>query len=87
MLRQLQLPDGWWVWPRLGTSFANSVYEVPKHLLESIERIVRLVRSRGVGVYFVTQSPSDVPDGVLAQLGNRIQHTRCAPTPRRNSAS
>jgi DNA helicase HerA-like ATPase len=56
--------------------------DAPKHLLESIERIVRLVRSRGVGVYFVTQSPSDVPDGVLAQLGNRIQHALRAYTPK-----
>ncbi|MGV8830421.1 MAG: helicase HerA-like domain-containing protein [Devosia sp.] len=56
--------------------------DAPKHLLESIERIVRLVRSRGVGVYFVTQSPSDVPDGVLAQLGNRVQHALRAYTPK-----
>ncbi|HTM77708.1 MAG TPA: helicase HerA-like domain-containing protein, partial [Devosia sp.] len=56
--------------------------DAPKHLLASIERIVRLVRSRGVGVYFVTQSPSDVPDGVLAQLGNRIQHALRAYTPK-----
>ncbi|WP_108461363.1 helicase HerA-like domain-containing protein [Devosia naphthalenivorans] len=56
--------------------------DAPKHLLDAIERIVRLVRSRGVGVYFVTQSPSDVPDGVLAQLGNRIQHALRAYTPK-----
>lgn len=56
--------------------------DAPKHLLESIERIVRLVRSRGVGVYFVTQSPSDVPDNVLAQLGNRVQHALRAYTPK-----
>lgn len=56
--------------------------DAPKHLLESLERIVRLVRSRGVGVYFVTQSPSDVPDNVLAQLGNRIQHALRAYTPK-----
>lgn len=56
--------------------------DAPKHLLESIERVVRLVRSRGVGVYFVTQSPSDVPDGVLAQLGNRVQHALRAYTPK-----
>ncbi|HTM78987.1 MAG TPA: helicase HerA-like domain-containing protein, partial [Devosia sp.] len=56
--------------------------DAPKHLLASIERIVRLVRSRGVGVYFVTQSPSDVSDGVLAQLGNRIQHALRAYTPK-----
>jgi len=56
--------------------------DAPKHLLESVERIVRLVRSKGVGVYFVTQSPADVPDGVLAQLGNRIQHALRAYTPK-----
>ena len=56
--------------------------DAPKHLLESIERIVRLVRSRGVGVYFVTQSPADVPDNVLAQLGNRVQHALRAYTPK-----
>ncbi|WP_092423987.1 helicase HerA-like domain-containing protein [Devosia crocina] len=56
--------------------------DAPKHLLESVERVVRLVRSKGVGVYFVTQSPADVPDGVLAQLGNRIQHALRAYTPK-----
>lgn len=56
--------------------------DAPKHLLDSVERIVRLVRSKGVGVYFVTQSPADVPDGVLAQLGNRIQHALRAYTPK-----
>ncbi|MEO5807887.1 helicase HerA-like domain-containing protein [Devosia sp.] len=56
--------------------------DAPKHLVDSIERIVRLVRSKGIGVYFVTQSPSDVPDGVLAQLGNRIQHALRAYTPK-----
>lgn len=48
--------------------------DAPKPLLQSIERLVRLVRSKGVGVYFVTQTPTDVPDSVLEQLGNRIQH-------------
>lgn len=48
--------------------------EAPRPLLEKIEQIVRLVRSKGVGVYFVTQNPLDVPDSVLGQLGNRIQH-------------
>jgi uncharacterized protein len=56
--------------------------EAPKHLLEKIEQIVRLVRSKGVGVYFVTQNPSDIPDTVLGQLGNRIQHALRAFTPR-----
>lgn len=48
--------------------------EAPKPLLEKIEQVVRLIRSKGVGVYFVSQSPLDIPDGVLAQLGNRVQH-------------
>ena len=48
--------------------------EAPKALLDKIEQVVRLVRSKGVGVYFVTQNPLDVPDKVLAQLGNRVQH-------------
>ena len=54
----------------------------PKALLEKIEQVVRLVRSKGVGVYFVTQSPSDIPDTVLGQLGNRVQHALRAFTPR-----
>ncbi|WP_369816563.1 helicase HerA-like domain-containing protein, partial [Brevundimonas sp. Root1423] len=41
---------------------------------EKVEQVVRLIRSKGVGVYFVTQNPADIPDSVLAQLGNRIQH-------------
>lgn len=53
----------------------------PKPLLEKIEQVVRLIRSKGVGVYFVTQQPSDVPDSVLAQLGNRVQHALRAATP------
>jgi DNA helicase HerA-like ATPase len=52
-----------------------------KAFLESIEQTVRLIRSKGVGVYFVTQTPTDVPDGVLAQLGNRVQHALRAFTP------
>ena len=48
--------------------------DAPKAFLEQIEQVVRLIRSKGVGVYFVTQTPKDVPEGVLAQLGNRIQH-------------
>ena len=54
----------------------------PRPLLDSIERLVRLVRSKGVGVFFVTQSPADIPDPVLAQLGNRIQHALRAYTPK-----
>jgi hypothetical protein len=56
--------------------------DAPKPLLQSIERLVRLVRSKGVGVFFVTQSPADIPDPVLAQLGNRIQHALRAYTPK-----
>ncbi|PWT79398.1 MAG: ATP-binding protein [Blastocatellia bacterium] len=56
--------------------------EAPSSLIEKIEQVVRLIRSKGVGVYFVTQSPSDVPDRVLAQLGNRVQHALRAFTPR-----
>lgn len=55
--------------------------DAPKALLEKIEQVVRLIRSKGVGVYFVTQQPSDVPDNVLAQLGNRFQHALRAATP------
>jgi hypothetical protein len=55
--------------------------EAPKALLEQVERVTRLVRSKGVGVYYVTQNPRDVPNGVSAQLGNRIQHALRAFTP------
>ncbi|PZP39795.1 MAG: ATP-binding protein [Pseudomonas fluorescens] len=55
--------------------------DAPKPLLQKIEQVVRLIRSKGVGVYFVTQQPSDVPDSVLAQLGNRVQHALRAATP------
>ncbi len=54
----------------------------PKSLLDAIEQVVRLIRSKGVGVYFVTQNPLDVPDTVLGQLGNRVQHALRAFTPR-----
>ena len=60
--------------------------EAPKALVERIELVVRLVRSKGVGVYFVTQNPLDIPDGVLAQLGNRVQHALRAFTPRDQKA-
>ena len=56
--------------------------DAPKALLEQIEQVVRLIRSKGVGVYFVTQNPLDVPDTVLAQMGNRVQHALRAFTPR-----
>src|SRR4030095_16953158 len=55
--------------------------EIPPALLEKIEQVVRLIRSKGVGVYFVTQNPRDVPDAVLGQLGNRVQHALRAFTP------
>jgi DNA helicase HerA-like ATPase len=60
--------------------------EAPKALLEKVEQVVRLIRSKGVGVYFVTQNPLDVPETVLAQLGNRIQHALRAYTPREQKA-
>jgi uncharacterized protein len=60
--------------------------EAPKSLIERIEQVVRLIRSKGVGVYFVTQNPLDVPDTVLGQLGNRVQHALRAFTPRDQEA-
>ncbi|MBU1236967.1 MAG: DUF853 domain-containing protein [Gammaproteobacteria bacterium] len=60
--------------------------EAPPALLDKIEQVVRLIRSKGVGVYFVTQNPLDVPDKVLAQLGNRVQHALRAFTPRDQKA-
>lgn len=56
--------------------------DAPKALEEKIEQVVRLIRSKGVGVYFVTQNPTDVPDDILGQLGNRVQHALRAFTPR-----
>ncbi len=60
--------------------------DAPKVLIERIELVVRLVRSKGVGVYFATQNPLDIPDSVLAQLGNRVQHALRAFTPRDQKA-
>ena len=60
--------------------------EAPKAVLDQIERVTRLIRSKGVGVYYVTQSPADVPDRVSAQLGNRIQHALRAFTPKEQKA-
>jgi DNA helicase HerA-like ATPase len=60
--------------------------DAPKALINKIEQVVRLIRSKGVGVYFVTQNPLDVPDDVLGQLGNRIQHALRAYTPRDQKA-
>src|SRR3954453_16198277 len=60
--------------------------DAPKALMEKVEQVVRLIRSKGVGVYFVTKNPIDVPDKVLAQLGNRVQHALRAFTPRDQKA-
>ncbi len=60
--------------------------EAPKALVDKVEQVVRLIRSKGVGVYFVTQNPLDVPDRVLGQLGNRVQHALRAFTPRDQKA-
>src|SRR5690606_25939200 len=60
--------------------------DAPKALLEKVVQVVRLVRSKGVGVYFVTQNPADIPEPVLAQLGNRIQHALRAYTPAERKA-
>jgi hypothetical protein len=60
--------------------------DAPKALLEKVEQVVRLIRSKGVGVFFITQSPDDVPDTVLGQLGNRVQHALRAFTPRQQKA-
>ncbi|MFP5350911.1 MAG: helicase HerA-like domain-containing protein [Gammaproteobacteria bacterium] len=60
--------------------------DAPPALLEKIEQVVRLIRSKGVGVYFVTQNPLDIPDDVLGQLGNRVQHALRAFTPRDQKA-
>ncbi len=62
--------------------FANA----PKVLVQKIEQVVKLIRSKGVGIYFVTQSPSDIPDSVLAQLSNRVQHALRAYTPAEQKA-
>ncbi len=60
--------------------------DAPKVLLQKVEQVVKLVRSKGVGIYFVTQNPVDIPDPVLAQLGNRVQHALRAYTPREAKA-
>lgn len=75
--------------PRLALFFdeAHLLFkDLPKHLGEKIETVVRLIRSKGVGVFFVTQSPSDVPQGVLGQLGTKIQHALRAYTPQDQAA-
>jgi len=60
--------------------------EAPKVLVEKVEQVVKLIRSKGVGVYFVTQNPVDIPDSVLSQLGNRVQHALRAFTPKEQKA-
>ncbi len=60
--------------------------DAPKVLIEKIEQVVRLIRSKGVGIYFISQSPSDVPDTILAQLGNKVQHALRAYTPKEQKA-
>ncbi|MDO6460672.1 DUF853 domain-containing protein [Granulosicoccaceae sp. 1_MG-2023] len=60
--------------------------DAPKALLEKIQTVVRLIRSKGVGIYFISQSPLDIPDSVLSQLGNRVQHALRAFTPRDQKA-
>ena len=60
--------------------------DAPKALMDKIEQVVRLIRSKGVGIYFVTQNPIDMPDRVLGQLGNRVQHALRAFTPRDQKA-
>ncbi len=60
--------------------------EAPKYLIAKVEQVVKLIRSKGIGVFFVTQNPLDIPDGVLSQLGNRVQHALRAYTPREQKA-
>ena len=60
--------------------------ETPKALVDKIEQVVRLIRSKGVGVYFITQSPTDIPESILGQLGNRVQHALRAYTPKDQKA-
>ena len=71
--------------PRLVFFFdeAHTLFtDTPRSLVDKIEQVVRLIRSKGVGVYFITQNPTDIPDSVLAQLGNRVQHALRAFTPK-----
>lgn len=60
--------------------------DAPKALVDKVEQVVRLIRSKGVGVYFISQKPDDIPEDVLAQLGNRIQHALRAYTPKEQKA-
>ncbi|MBQ5754477.1 MAG: DUF853 family protein, partial [Oscillospiraceae bacterium] len=61
--------------------------DAPKALLSKIEQVVKLIRSKGVGIYFITQNPRDIPDGVLSQLGNKVQHALRAYTPKEQKAA
>ena len=60
--------------------------DTSKALLDKIEQVIRLIRSKGVGIYFITQSPTDIPDSILGQLGNRVQHALRAYTPKDQKA-
>jgi len=60
--------------------------DAPKALIDKVEMVARLIRSKGVGVYFISQNPADVPDDILGQLGNRVQHALRAYTPRDRKA-
>ena len=60
--------------------------DASKLFLEKVEQVVRLIRSKGVGIYFITQNPQDLPESVLAQLGNRVQHALRAYTPKEMKA-
>lgn len=67
---------------------AHMLFEnAPKSLLNKIEQVVKLIRSKGVGIYFITQNPKDIPDDVLAQLGNKVQHALRAYTPKEQKAA
>ncbi len=85
-----QLPEAGDVdMPKLAVFFdeAHLLFtDAPKVLLEKIEQVVKLIRSKGVGIYFVTQNPADIPEAVLAQLGNRVQHALRAYTPKEQKA-
>ena len=75
--------------PRLVFFFdeAHTLFaDTPKSLVDKIEQVVRLIRSKGVGIYFVTQNPTDIPDSILGQLGNRVQHALRAYTPKDQKA-
>ena len=60
--------------------------DTSKALLDKIEQVIRLIRSKGVGIYFITQSPTDIPENILGQLGNRVQHALRAYTPKDQKA-